>query len=54
MSKLSLRELSKEFAPRHPEHPKLRYTLLVSKIAYREPFRTLTGRQRFLIMQRMT
>ena len=48
MSKLSLRELSKEFAPRHPEHPKLRYTLLVSKIASREPFELLNGTSKVL------
>jgi len=48
MSKLSLRELSKEFAPRHPEHPKLRYTLLVSKIQNKEPFELLNGTSKIL------
>jgi len=46
--KLTLADLSKEFAKRHPDHPKQRYTKLVSKIESGEAFAMLNGKEKIL------
>ena len=46
--KLTLADLSKEFAKRHPDHPKRRYTKVISKIAAGESFALLDGTTKVL------
>jgi len=46
--KLTLADLAKEFAQRHPDHPKQRYTKLVSKIESGEAFAMLNGKEKIL------
>ena len=46
--KLTLADLSKEFAKRHPDHPKRRYTKVVSKIESGEAFAMLDGTTKVL------
>ena len=46
--KLTLADLAKEFAQRHPNHPKQRYTKLVSKIELGEAFAMLNGKEKIL------
>jgi len=46
--KLTLADLSKEFAKRHPDHPKRRYTKVISKISAGESFAMLDGTTKYL------
>lgn len=48
MAKLSLKELSKQFSVKHPEHPKLRYTKVVSKINNMESFKLTNGKSKVI------
>lgn len=46
--KLKLADLAKQFAARHPDYPKQRYTKLISKIETGEAFAMLNGKDKIL------